>query len=115
MSDDAKPAEAPAADVVVLGPPTADGTGVHVIRARDEKLEAGELRVMQEGRPISGEVLTLKPRKENPRVCDVADSYRPPPGAIARASEPPPHKGPARVATKAYRDGWDEIFGQKPN
>ncbi len=92
-------------DVVVLGPPTADGAGVHVLRARDEKLEAGELRALQEGRPITGEVVTLTPRKGNPRVCDVTDSYRPP--ALAAA-----HKGPANVATDAYREGWDEVFGK---
>lgn len=105
----AAPATAPPVDVVVLGPPTADGAGVHVLRARDEKIETGELRALQEGRPIVGEVVTLEPRKENPRVCDVRNSYAPPSTAATT------HKGPARVATKAYRDGWDEIFGQKPN
>ena len=95
-----------ATDVVLLGPPTADGGGVHVLRAREEKLETGELRALQEGRPITGEVVTLTPRKDNPRVCDVTDSYRPTTMAIA-------HKGPANVATDAYRDGWDEVFGKK--
>ncbi len=113
MSDDATKTTAPAApaDVVVLGPPTADGAGVHVLRARDEKIETGELRALQEGRPIVGEVVSLEPRKENPRVCDVRSSYAPPSTAAAATA----HKGPARVATQAYRDGWDEIFGQKPN
>ena len=97
-----------ATDVVLLGPPTADGGGVHVLRAREEKIETGELRALQEGRPITGEVVTLTPRKDNPRVCDVTDSYRPPTTAMA-------HKGPANVATDAYRDGWDEVFGKKPS
>jgi hypothetical protein len=90
-------------DVVVLGPPTKDGEGVHVIRASDEKVEAGELRTLKEGKPIHGEVLSLEPRKENPRVCDVRWSYRPP--------SPGPKKGPAQVASQSYRDNWDEIFG----
>jgi len=93
-------------DVVLLGPPTADGAGVHVIRAREERIETGELRALQEGKPIVGEVVTLKPRKENPRVCDVADSFSSEGGRS--------HKGPARVSSQAYRDGWDEIFGSKP-
>jgi hypothetical protein len=104
-------APAPVArDVVLLGPPTADGTGVHVLRARDERIETGELRALQEGRPISGEIVTLKPRESNPRLCDVTESYSP------RAVEAPQlgHKGPAKVATAAYREGWDEIFGAKP-
>ena len=99
-----------ATDVVLLGPPTADGAGVHVIRAREEKLETGELRALQEGRPITGEVVALSPRKDNPRICDVTDSYRATPQRDDRAVA---HKGPANVATDAYREGWDEVFGKK--
>jgi hypothetical protein len=99
--DDAKPPN----DVVLLGPPTADGSGVHVLRARDETLEAGELRKIEEGKPLHGELVTLAPRKENPRICDVKESYRPP--ALAKA------KGPAQVATKAYRDHWDRVFASR--
>ena len=96
----------PPKDVVLLGPATSDGAGVHVIRAREERIEVGELRALQEGRPITGEIVTLEPRKDNPRVCDVKDSYKP----IAMAT----HKGPANVSNDAYREGWDEIFGTKP-
>jgi len=108
------PVATPATDVVILGPPTADGAGVHVLRAREEKVELGELRPLAEGRPLAGEVVTLAPRKDNPRVCDVKDSYRPP-SVAAATSLALSHKGPAKVATEAYRDGWDEIFGKKPS
>jgi hypothetical protein len=104
----------PPQDVVILGPPTADGAGVHVLRAREEKLEVGELRALEEGRPIHGEVVTLAPRKDNPRVCDVKDSYRAPGASSSAPALALAHKGPAKVATEAYRDGWDEIFGKKP-
>ena len=107
------PAPARAPDVVILGPPTADGAGVHVLRAREEKVELGELRALEEGRPIVGEVVTLAPRKDNPRVCDVKDSFHAP-GAAAGPALALAHKGPAKVATEAYREGWDEIFGKKP-
>lgn len=103
MSDDA-PKSSPKEDVVLLGPPTADGGGVHVLRAREERLEAGELRPVEQGKPLQGEIVALAPRKDNPRICDVKDSY----GAGAKA------KGPAQVATKAYRDNWDEVFAQRP-
>ena len=99
-----------ASDVVILGPPTADGAGVHVIRAREERIETGELRPLQEGRPIVGEIVTLKPRDSNPRLCDVTESYTPSSPHKAQLA----HKGPAKVATQAYREGWDEIFGTKP-
>ncbi len=104
-------------DVVLIGPPTADGGGVHVLRARDERIEAGELRALREGRPITGEVVTLKPRQDNPRVCDVETSYAPPPAltpAPASGASAAPHKGPARVASNAYRERWDEIFATPP-
>lgn len=105
--------EGKAADVVILGPPTADGQGVHVLRARNERLEAGELRALREGQPVTGEVLSLAPREDMPRVCDVKESWSPP--HASRAPSPAaPHKGPAQVATAAYRDGWDQIFGARP-
>jgi hypothetical protein len=107
-------------DVVVLGPPTADGAGVHVLRARPQGLETGELRNLQEGRPITGEIVTLAPRKDNPRICDVKESYALPKrtaGASASTSSSSPHtkkaKGPAQVATQAYRDNWDEVFARR--
>ena len=115
MSDEEKPAK-PNRDVVLLGPPTADGDGVHVLRARDERIETGELRNVAEGKPITGELVTLQPRKDNPRVCDVTDSFKA--NASASQSESPsPHaprgKGPAQVATQAYRDNWEEVFASR--
>ncbi len=107
MSD--APPKPESKDVVVLGPPTADGDGVHVLRARNEKVEAGELRALEEGKPVVGEIVSLEPRKDDPRVCDVRDSWKPPAPAPAK-------KGPAQVASQAYRDGWKQIFEKpKPN
>ena len=100
MADDAN--EKKATDVVVLGPPTPDGEGVHVLRAREERIEAGELRAVKEGKPITGEVVSLEPRKENPRVCDVRSSYAAPSAG--------PKKGPAQVASEKYRENWDQVF-----
>ncbi|MCL2779299.1 MAG: hypothetical protein FWD73_14990 [Polyangiaceae bacterium] len=104
----------PSSDVVVLGPPTSDGHGVHVLRARNDRVEAGELRALREGQPIVGEIVSLEPRKDQPRICDVRESWSPKPRATS-ASALPPHKGPAQVSTTAYRDGWDEIFGSARN
>ena len=80
------------------------------LRAREEKIETGELRALA-GRPSRSPARLSRssPRKDNPRVCDVTDSYQPP--AHHKAHR---HKGPANVATEAYRDGWDEVFGKKP-
>jgi hypothetical protein len=97
-----------ATDVVVIGPPTPDGEGVRVLRAREERIETGELRALKEGKPITGEVVSLEPRKENPRVCDVKSSYRPPSPATEGNK-----KGPAQVATQKYRENWDEVFAPR--
>lgn len=102
-------AEGGTRDVVLLGPPTADGDGVHVIRARDTQIETGELRNVVEGKPISGELVTLQPRKDNPRVCDVTDSFK----SDQQAAPPARGKGPAQVASQAYRDNWDEVFAAR--
>lgn len=106
---DEKPKRPEGSDVVLLGPPTADGAGVHVLRAREERLETGELRALAEGRPVTGEIVTLAPRQDNPHICDVKDSYTPP----ASAALPAKAKGPAQVATKTYRDNWDEVFAAR--
>lgn len=105
---DAKSSPPAKPDVVLLGPPTSDGGGVHVLRAREERLEAGELRALEEGRPINGEVVTLAPRKDNPRICDVKESYQ-----ATAAMAAPKTKGPAQVATKTYRDNWDQVFAPR--
>lgn len=107
MSDDDAAKKQPppeGSDVVLLGPPTPDGEGVRVLRAREERIETGELRALREGKPITGEVVSLEPRKDNPRIYDVKSSYRPPTAET--------RKGPAQVATKSYRDNWDEIFAR---
>src|SRR4051794_12047709 len=82
---------APSTDVVLLGPPTADGAGVHVIRARDAQIETGELRALAEGKPITGEIVSLRPRESNARICDVTESYTP----AGAQGAPLGHKGPA--------------------
>jgi len=102
----------PKRDVVLVGGPTADGGGVHVLRARDERIELGELRAVEEGRPIHGELVTLAPRKDSPRLYDVKESVTIPSNSSSAIA---PRKGPARVATDAYRKGWDDVFGAKPD
>lgn len=61
---------------------------------------------MQEGKPIPprGEVVRLKPRAGMPRVCDVEVAY---------GGDTEGRSGPAQVASKAYRDNWDAVFGAR--
>ena len=105
-ADDPK-APGQASDVVLLHSPTEDGKGVRVLRAREGRVEAGEVRPLESGKPLHGDLVTLKPRADAPRVCDVEVHYQ------ARNSDESPaldHKGPPTVASAAYRKSWDRIF-----
>lgn len=100
----AHPPAAPT-DVVLVHSPTEDGKGARVLRLREESIEAGEVRPLEDGKPITGEILKLKPRDEAGRVCDVE--------VLVPRSSPgqrPTTKGPAQVASPDYRDNWSRIF-----
>jgi len=101
-------------DVALIGPPTEDGQGRKVLRARDDRLEVGEVRALAEGKPIHGEVVTLTPREGAPWVCDVETNVAAPTASTKPASAAGPKKGPAQVASPSYRSNWDAIFGAEP-
>lgn len=99
----AKSDEKAAADVVLMHGRTEDGEGIRVLRAREGKVEAGELRAMKQGVPLaSGEVVCLSQRAEHPLLWDVK--------VQCRVETGKGHGGPARVASRAYRRNWDSIF-----
>jgi hypothetical protein len=92
-------------DVVLLHSPTDDGGGIRVVRARRGNIEVGEVRPLAEGKPIRGEVVTLTPRQDEPRVCDV----------VVQVPDTTTRSGPAQVATGKYRDNWEATFGGASN
>ena len=97
------PSEAPR-DVLFVHSPTEDGGALRVIRKREDSLEIGELRALEEGRPVHGDVIRLHQREESERLFDVE----------VLMEGPRPQRslsGPPQVATEAYRSGWDAIFG----
>ncbi len=99
-------------DVALVVGPTADHEGVHVLRKRgeDEPVELGTVRPMKEGEPIDGEVVKLRPRKDEPFVFDVKTMMS---GRKAGHGERRlTSDGPPQVATDDYRKGWDAIWGE---
>lgn len=115
----AKPVVAPKQDVVLATGVTEDRKGVRVIRARDEKLEVGEVRPLEAGKPLTGEVVRLKPRHDAPMICDVETDFsreeldRASGGTRAAGSSAQARRakaGPPQVANQAYRDNWDAIY-----
>ena len=99
-----EPAPAPPDDVVLPCGPTEDGHGVHVLRKRGERLEIGELRAAEEGKPLHGDLVRLSHREGTP-LYDVETLHE---------LERSPRGGPAQVATDKYRKGWESVFRRAP-
>ncbi len=105
-------------DVVLVTGPTEDGKGMNVVRAKDDTLQIGAVRPLEEGKPILGEVVKLKQRAESPALFDVESqlaSQAPATDTPKRAPRTSSHErltstGPAQVATDTYRSGWDRIY-----
>jgi len=74
----------------------------------DHEPEFGEIRPLQQGKPIEGEVVGLKPRKDYPFVYDVNVEFDP-----RRGSDQTNTSRPAVVASSEYRRGWEAIWGQE--
>lgn len=92
-------------DVVLIHGRSEDGA-LKILRKKGDQLSAGELRPMEEGKPIEGDVLKLRPRKEMPLLCDVEEEVKIPKstGALEK---------PARVASDRYRAGWEKLWGRR--
>jgi hypothetical protein len=105
-------------DLVLIHGRTKDGTGLGVIRAREERIEIGTMRPLEEGKPIHGEVVKLTPRPEMPLLFDAETQFSVPEGPTAKTDVLPQAKenvpetgvGPPQVASEAYRKNWDTIW-----
>lgn len=89
-----------------------DERGLHILRRRsdDGPIEVGVVQPLVEGKPITGEVISMKQRDDVPFLFDVETQ-------VAAGGEAPTTNGPAQVATESYRRGWDAIWGRgaRPN
>lgn len=104
-----KPTKPPPADFAILGAPTEDGQGAHLVRIREGSISAGEIRPVKEGEPVTNrEVVRLHPLDAERRVVRVETLHAP---------EPPPESQslsrPARVSNERYRKNYDAIFESK--
>jgi hypothetical protein len=85
-----------------------DQNGLHIVRRRSEDapVETAVIQPLAEGRPITGEVISLHRRVDWPLLFNVKTEIEP-------AEHSPAGKGPPQVTTDSYRDGWDAVFGRK--
>jgi hypothetical protein len=97
----------PVGDVAFVMGKNADG--VHIIRRRaeDAPIEAGLLQPLVEGKPITGELISMRRREDAPFLFDVKSEL----AAPSSSSEQESTGRPAKVATDSYRKGWDAIWG----
>jgi hypothetical protein len=105
-------------DVAVVVAATEDGKGARIVRSREGRIEIGELRAAEEGKPLQGrELIRLKPQvnAEGDAKVPVYDVEVVHPGtAIKTETEDVtqrPGQKPAQVTSPAYRESWDRIFG----
>jgi len=89
-------------DVVMVAGQTPDGAGAHVVRARPGRIEAGQVRPMKDGQPLTGgEVVRLEQRTDVPHLYDVKVEHT---VAGAGTSDAP---GDRRAAGEAHRAAAD--------
>ena len=88
-------------DVMYPGPLQEDGTFIGVRIREDQPPQVGQFKKLRDGEPIlgNGEIVNLSYEEGMPGL-KVTEIYR---------------SGPAQVATKGYRTGWDTTFGSKTN
>jgi hypothetical protein len=108
-------------DVVEPQPPPGDVAlvfgrneqGVHILRRRDENapIEAGLLQPIVEGKPITGELISMRQREDIPLLYDVKSEMPAPGAGEPREGREGRSPGPSQVATDSYRKGWDAIWG----
>ncbi len=96
-------------DLVLIHGVTEDKKGLKVLRARNDTVEAGEVRPLAEGQPITSDIVRLKPRKGTPYLCDVETEVS---MEELKHGTAPQRTGPAQVANQAYRQNWDAIWAR---
>jgi hypothetical protein len=95
-------------DVAMIVDRTEDNEGFQILRRRNEDapVELGTMRPLREGKPIDGEVVSLRQRRDLPFLYDVKTEL---PDEARRTTG----EGPPQVATDQYRRGWDAIWGRR--
>jgi hypothetical protein len=100
-------------DVAVVCGKSEDGAGLRILRKRADRVEVGEIRPLEHGKPLGGEVVRLRQRGDSP-VFDVQVQVpAPAASALSPTHSTPTHSGPAQVATEQYRQNWDAIWSDR--
>ncbi len=103
MADE--PPKNPGGDELQLGPQVGPDARLFVRRNADHQEISGVMRPVREGENLAGQGLfSIEPKDPARGLYHVKDIQLP---AAARGK-------PAQVATDAFRDGWDAVWGKQP-
>lgn len=105
-----EPVKKAAEDVLLVVGENETGSGYNVLRQRQNRLEAGELKPLVEGKSLEGELVRLRPRKEAPALFDVDVEFAKDAPRSSTVTEAERGR-PAQVASKGYRKNWSRVFG----
>jgi len=101
-------------DLVLAHSRTPDGNGVNVLRSREDRVELGTMRPLEEGKPLVGEVVKLTQRKESPALFDAETVVE---AAETNAGSKPSSKtnrsGPPQVSSAEYRSNWEAVYKRR--
>lgn len=113
---------APARDLVLVGGRVDETGGYRVLRQRDDRVEIGELRTLEHGKALRGEIVRLHPTETHGRVFECETLHDTTARTDTVRGDTTPENGeapnletsrgrPAQVASDAYRRNWEQIFG----
>ncbi len=92
-------------DIVQVGPRLPNGSFLGVRHLPDHTREFGEVRSLEDGKPLDDRALLLSEREGEDNVLDVVSG-----GTISNLKEGT-LPGGGQVATPAYREGYERTFG----
>jgi len=94
----------PGGNFVIPGPALPNGDRICVAHKDGHQLEAAVLHHAKPGEPMPDDAVLVSPMEGTP-YYEIGESV----ADLKRGAS----KGPSRVNSKAFRDGWDGIFGKR--
>lgn len=91
---------------LIPGPELPNGDRLCVEHKEGHELRAGVMHMAKEGEPMPDDAVVIKPMEGTP-FYEVGESVADLKAGAAGA------KGPAKVNSAAFRDGYDRIFGKR--
>ena len=103
--EDPKKHSCEAGDEIQIGPDLGNGHHQAIRHTADHQQLVGTVRPVRDGEHLTGREFYVEPKDEARGIFH----FRPLSGDVQAAI-----RKPSKVASPAYREGWDAIFGKQP-